>query len=157
MKHIEETWPEKLNDEVQILWLSITMDGFNMYSLQNTNYLVWPVAVINNNIHSWFSMKNEHLLLYLIVLGRRQVKRMYVYLQLVIDEFKRLWEGIQVYDVSIPIPMKRYFTLYGICVYRMQDYPRLGVFSSKHVDWFVYNYNSIWNICLIWSNHILWC
>ena len=81
MKHIEDTWTKKFKDEVQSLQLSIGMDGVNPYSLQNTNYSIWPVVVINNNIPPWFSMKNEHLMLALIVLGRRQVKNMDVYLQ----------------------------------------------------------------------------
>ena len=79
-------------------------------------------------------MKNEHLMLALIVSGRRQVKRMDVYLQPLINEFKKLWEGIHVYDVSRPIPMERCFTLYVIRVYTMHDYLGLGVYSGKHVD-----------------------
>jgi hypothetical protein len=109
------------------------MDGVNPYSLQKTNYYVWRVVVINNNTPPWFSMKNEHLMLALIVLDRREVKRMDVYLQQLIDEFKKLWEGIHVYDVSIPIPMETYFILYGICVCTTHDYLRLGVFFDKHV------------------------
>jgi hypothetical protein len=81
MKHIKDTWPDKFNDEVQSLRLSITMDGVNPYSLQNTNYYVWLVVVINNNTPPWFFVKNEHHMLALIVMGRRQVKRMDVYLQ----------------------------------------------------------------------------
>ena len=78
-------------------------------------------------------MNNEHLMLTLIVMGRRKVKNVDVYLQPLIDEFKKLWEGIQVYNVSRPIPMARSFTLYGICAYRTHDYIGLGVSSSKHV------------------------
>ena len=107
------------------------MDGINPYSLQNTNYFVWLVVVINNNIPPWLSMKNEHLMLALIVLGRRQVKNMDVYLQPLVDELKELWNGINVYNVSRPIAAKRCFTLYGICAYMTHDYPGLGVFSGK--------------------------
>ena len=74
MKNIADTWPEKFKDEVQNLWLSIAMDGINPYSLHNTNYYFWPIVVINNNIPPWFSMKDEHLMLALIVPSRRQVK-----------------------------------------------------------------------------------
>jgi hypothetical protein len=91
------------------------MDGVNLYSLQNTNYSIWPVVVINKNIPPWLFMKNEHLMFALIVPGRRQVKRMDVYLQQLIDEFKKLWEGIHVYDLSKPIPMERFFTFSSIC------------------------------------------
>ena len=64
--------------------------------LQNTNYYVWPVVVINKNIPPWFSMNNEHIMLALIVPGRRQVKDMDFYLQPLVDELKELWEGIHV-------------------------------------------------------------
>ena len=103
MKHIEDTWPEKFKDEVQILRLSIAMDGVNPNSLQNTNYSIWHIVVINNNIHPWLFVKNEHLMLALIVLARRQVKNMDVYLQPLVNELKELWDEINVYDVSRPI------------------------------------------------------
>ena len=76
-------------------------------------------------------MKNEHLMLALIVPGRRQVKNMDVYLQPLVDELKELWEGMHVYDVSRPIAIERSFTLYGICAYTTHYYPRLGVFSHN--------------------------
>ena len=107
------------------------MDGVNPYSLQNTNYYVWPVVVINNNIPPWLSVKKEHLMLSLIVTSRRQVKNMDVYLQPLVDELKELWDGINVYDVSRPISAERSFTLYGICAYTTRGYPGLGFFSSK--------------------------
>ena len=77
-------------------------------------------------------MKNEHLMLALIVLSIRQVKNMDFYLQPLIDEFEQLWEWIQVYDVSRFIPIERSFTLYGIFTYMMHGYLGLEVFSSKH-------------------------
>ena len=79
-------------------------------------------------------MKNEYLILVLIVPSRIQVKRMDIYLQPLINEFKKLWEGIHVYDVSRHIPMEMYFTLYGICAYMTHRYTRLGFFYDKHVD-----------------------
>ena len=127
MKHIEDTCLEKFKDEVRSLRLSITMNGINPYSLQNMNYYVWLVVVINNNIPSWFPMKNEHLMLALIVLGRRQVKNIDVYLQPLVDELNELWEGIHVYDVSRPIATERSFTLYDMCDYTTHDCPGLGV------------------------------
>ena len=72
-------------------------------------------------------MKNEHLMLALIVPGRRQVKNMDVYLQPLLNELKELWEGIQVYDVSRPIPSENIFMFYGICAYTTHDYLGLGV------------------------------
>ena len=83
------------------------MDGVNPYSLHNTNYSVWPIVVINNNKPPWLSVKNEHIMLDIIVPGRIQAKNMDVYLQPLVDELKELWDGINVYDVSRPIATER--------------------------------------------------
>ena len=138
MKHIENTCPNKFKDEVCNLWLSISIDGVNPYSQPNNTYTIWNVVVINNNIPPWLSMKNENLMLALIVPSRRQVKNIDVYLQLFIDEFKELWEWIQVYDVSRLIPSKKSFMLYGIYSYTAHDYLGLGFFSCKCVVWYVF-------------------
>ena len=119
------------------------MDGVNLYSLQNTNYSIWIVVEINNGIPPWLFVKNEHLILAFIVPSRIQVKRIDVYLQPIINKLKKLWEGIDVYDVSRPIPTERYFTLNGIYAYTMHNYPILGVFSSKNVGGFVYIHNIV--------------
>jgi len=70
MKHIEDTWLNKFKYEVFILQFSIDMDGFNLYSLQNTTYYIWLVVVINNDIPPWFSMKNEHIMMVFIILSK---------------------------------------------------------------------------------------
>ena len=58
-------------------------------------------------------MKNEHLMLALIVLGRRQVKNINVYQQPLIDEFKQLWEGIHVYGVASAVTITpKYFCIF---------------------------------------------
>jgi hypothetical protein len=88
MKNIENTWLEKFKNKVRSLRLSIAMDSVNPYSFQNTNYYVWPVVVINKNIPPWLFVKNENLMLALIVSRRRKVKNMDVYLQPLVDELK---------------------------------------------------------------------
>jgi hypothetical protein len=67
-------------------------------------------------------MKNENIMLSLLVLGRIHVKRMDVYLQPLINETNKLWEGIHVRHVSKPILAERSFMLYGICAYIINDY-----------------------------------
>ena len=73
------------------------------------------------------------------------MKRMDVYLQPLINELKKLWEGENIYDVSKHIRMERSFRVYDICVYTTHDYLGLGVFFGKHVQQFVYIYNFIWH------------
>lgn len=64
------------------------MGGVNPYSLQNMNYSIFLVVLINKNTPPWLFVKNEHLMLGLIVLGIRQVKNMDFYLQPLVDELK---------------------------------------------------------------------
>ena len=88
MKHIEDTWPNKFKEELYNLRLSKGSDGVNPYSQPCNTYTIWHVVVINNNTPPWLSIKNEHLMLALIVPNRTQVKNMDVYLQSLIEEFK---------------------------------------------------------------------
>lgn len=138
VEHIKDTWLDKFKDKVRKLRLSKDMDGVNLYSLQNINYSVWPVVVINNNIPPWLSKKNENLMLAFIVLGRRHVKNMEVYLQPLIDEFKQLWERIHVYVYTcIKIHSNReVFYVVWHMAYMAHKYSGLGVCSGKHVHWF---------------------
>ena len=86
------------------------------------SYYVWPVVMINNNIALLLFIKNEHTTLAFIVLSKRQMRNMNLYLEPLIDEFKKLWEGVPSYDVSRPILTWIFSTLYGICAYTMHDY-----------------------------------
>ena len=104
MMNIEDTWPYKFKDEVCSLLLSITIDGVNPYSQLDNTYTICPIVVINKNTPPWLSVKNEYIMLSLIVLVRRQMNNIVVYLQPLIKKFKELWKGLQVYDVSRPIP-----------------------------------------------------
>jgi hypothetical protein len=62
MNHIEDTQPDKFKDEVWSLLLSISMDGVNPYYLQNTNYSIFSVVLINKNTPPWLSAMNEHIM-----------------------------------------------------------------------------------------------
>ena len=76
-------------------------------------------------------MKNEPLMLALIVPSIRQANNIDVYLQPLVDELKELWEGMQVYGVSRPIAIESSFTLYGKCACIIHDYSCLGFFYGK--------------------------
>ena len=56
--------------------------------------------LVNYNIPPWLTIKKGHLLLALLILGKYKFKNMDVYLSLVVDELKLLWEGIRIQDVS---------------------------------------------------------
>ena len=88
-KHIEEKWPIFVNDPRNIK-MGIALYGVNPFSIQNTQYLVWPVIVVNYNIPPYMLIKKQHMMLTLLVPGKFQVKNMDTYLQPLIEECKSL-------------------------------------------------------------------
>ena len=65
---IEEKWPQ-FKEEPRNLRLSLVADGVNPFGELRSVYSVWPIFVINNNIPPWISIKREHIMLAMIVLG----------------------------------------------------------------------------------------
>jgi hypothetical protein len=67
-REIEEKWTD-FNDEPRNVRLSLVADGVNPFRELRSIYLVWPIFVINNNIPPLKSIKREHIMLTMIVLG----------------------------------------------------------------------------------------
>jgi hypothetical protein len=92
MKHIEEKWPSKFKDEPCSITFGLAIDGVCSFSFLNSNYSVWPVGLIVYNIPPWMSVRKEHLMLTLIVPGKKKVKNMDVYIVPFIEEMQLLWK-----------------------------------------------------------------
>ena len=75
MKHIEDKWPRKFKDEPHSIRLGLEIDGVCPFSFLSPNYTVWLVGLIVYNISPWMSVRKEHLMLSLIVPGKRQAKK----------------------------------------------------------------------------------
>ena len=56
--------------------------------------------------------------------GEYQVKYMNVYIEPLIDELLKLWNGITIYDVSRPIRQMK-FQFHAVLVWTVHDAPRL--------------------------------
>ena len=67
-REIEEKWVD-FKDEPRNVRISLAADGVNPFREIRSIYLVWPIFVINNNIPPWMSIKREHIMLAMIVLG----------------------------------------------------------------------------------------
>jgi hypothetical protein len=66
--HIEEKW-QHFKEEPRNLKLSLAADSVNPFEEMRFVYSVWPIFVINNNIPPCMSIKREHIMLAMIVLG----------------------------------------------------------------------------------------
>ena len=68
LNNIEEKWPI-FKDEPRIVRISLGVDGFNPFGEIHSTYSVWPIFIINNNLPPWMSIKREHTMLEMIILG----------------------------------------------------------------------------------------
>ena len=64
-------------------------------------------------------------------LGKFQVKYMNVYIEPLIDELLKLWNGITMYDVSRPT-RQRQFQFHAIVVWTIHDAPGLTQFCGLY-------------------------
>ena len=101
------------------------MDGVNPYGLRSTTWSIWIVVLVNYNISPWICNKKGHLLLALHIPSKYKVKDMDVYLPPLVDELKKLWEGIQVQDLSHHSGYRQ-FDLKSILMWIMHDFLGYG-------------------------------
>ena len=64
-------------------------------------------------------------------LGKFQVKDMNVYIEPLIDEILKLWNGITMYEVSIPIRQRK-FQFHAMAVWTIHDAPGLTSFCGLY-------------------------
>ena len=67
-RDMEEKCPH-FKEELRNLRISLAADGVNPFAQMKSIYTVWPIFVINNNIPPWLSIKREHIMLSMIILG----------------------------------------------------------------------------------------
>ncbi|MCO5578738.1 hypothetical protein L7F22_032583 [Adiantum nelumboides] len=123
-KHIEIKWPW-FEREPRHFRLGLGTDGVNPFGLRSTKWSTWPVVLVNYNIPPWLSIKKGHLILSLLIPGKRKVKDMSVYLAPLIEELQDLWTGIKVVDNSRK-GRRKVFNARAILMWTMHDYPGYG-------------------------------
>lgn len=131
-KHIDAQWPE-FGQEPRNLRLGLSTDGVNPFGQRSTKWSTWPVLLVNYNIPPWLCIKKGHMILSLIIPGKRKPKNLQVYLAPLIEELQALWNGIEVEDRS-RVGMKRKFDLRAILMWTMHDYPGYGDVSGLSVS-----------------------
>ena len=67
-RYIKEKWPI-FKEEPRNVELPFVADGVNPFGDLRSTHSVWPIFVINNNLPPWMSIKREHKMLAMIVLG----------------------------------------------------------------------------------------
>ncbi|KAL6219906.1 hypothetical protein ACLB2K_007664 [Fragaria x ananassa] len=129
-KLIDTKWPE-FGKEPRNLRLAVSSDGFNPYRSLSSKYSCWPVVLVMYNLPPWLCMKRKHMMLTLLIARPKQPGNdIDVYLQPLIDDLKKLWDGIEgVYDAV----RGEYFKLRAVLFWTINDFHAYGNLSGSIV------------------------
>ena len=104
--------------------LGLVTDGFNPFGNMNKNYSMWPIILIPYNLPHWLVMKEPYFILSLLIPGPHQSgNEIDIYLKLLVDELKELWEeSVETYDTY----NKEHFQMHATLLWTIHDYPGFG-------------------------------
>jgi hypothetical protein len=79
--------------------LGLSTDGFQPHNIDSIPYSCWPVFVMLYNLPPNICLKQEFIFLALVILSPKEPKKqMNVFMQLLFEELKKLWSGVDAYD-----------------------------------------------------------
>lgn len=108
--------------------LGLASDGFNPYRTMNTTYSIWPVVMMTYNLPPWLCMKQPYMMLTLLIDGPKSPgNNIDVYLRLIVDEMKELWDiGVNTYDAF----GNEMFKMRALMLWTINDLPALAMLSG---------------------------
>ena len=81
--------------------IGLATDGFTPFNMTAASYSCWPVIAIPYNLPPALCMKYEFMFLCLVIPGPEHPGvRLNVMLQPLIEELKKLWQGVEAYVAS---------------------------------------------------------
>ncbi|XP_039140530.1 uncharacterized protein LOC120277753 [Dioscorea cayenensis subsp. rotundata] len=108
--------------------LGLASDGFNPFGNMSSSYSVWPVVLVPYNLPPWLCMKDQHIMMSLLIPGPKAPGNdIDVYLEPLIDELQCLWEsGVETYDAL----SKSNFQLRAALLWTINDFPAYANLSG---------------------------
>jgi hypothetical protein len=111
--------------------LALSMDNFQRHIEAISTYSCWPVFVIPYNLPPNKYLKQGFVFLALVIPGPKEPKKqMNVFLYLLMEEMKELWQGVDTYDSHL----KYRFNLRATYLWSIHDY----LAYDKFVGWCVH-------------------
>ncbi|KAL5581895.1 hypothetical protein UlMin_014337 [Ulmus minor] len=112
-------------DNVRNVRLGLAADGFNPFN----NMSMWPVVLTTYNLPPWLCMKPEYLMLSLLIPDPQSPEKdMDVFLRLLVEELKELWEsGIDTRDAAND---RKVFKMWAALLWTVNDFPARSSLSG---------------------------
>jgi len=125
-KDFHEVYPSFAKD-ARNLRLGLATDGFNPFGNMNTTYSMWPVLVRVYNLPPWSCTDASNCYMSLLIPGPKSPGKDFdIFLQPLIEDLLKLWEGVSTYDAFTG----EKFDLRATVLWCIHDYPALGVLSG---------------------------
>jgi len=125
-KDFDDMYPSFAED-ARNLRLSLATDGFNPFGNMNTSYSMWPVLVKVYNLPPWSCTDASNCIMALLIPGPKSPGKDFdVFLEPLIEDLLKLWEGVRTYDALTGLK----FDLRAAVLWCIHDYPALGVLSG---------------------------
>jgi hypothetical protein len=103
------------------------MDGFQPHSEASSPYSCWPVFVMPYNLPPNKYLKQGFVFLALVIPGPKEPrKQMNIFLHLLMEELKELWQGVDAYDSHL----KCHFNLRATYLWSIHDYLAYDKFAG---------------------------
>nr|KYP38512.1 hypothetical protein KK1_040252 [Cajanus cajan] len=108
--------------------LGLTSDGFNPFGKKGKDYSTWPVILMPYNLPPWLCMKQEFIILSLLIPGPKEPgNNIHIFLEPLIEELKELWDvGVETYDAFA----KETFQMRAAIMWTINDFPAYGNLSG---------------------------
>ena len=129
---IEDKFPS-FSADVRNVRMGLSLDGVNPYSLQSSKHSVWPLMVVLYNLPPYLVTKRFFICLTMIIPGPKSPSEdtIDVFLQPLVHELKKLWVGVRAVDMAEPVGPRRQFTLRGILMWTIHDFPAYTLISGQ--------------------------
>ncbi|XP_028071761.1 uncharacterized protein LOC114274092 [Camellia sinensis] len=122
VKKQQQRIPHKIfGSEPRNVRLGLAADGFNPFKAMNVSHSSWPVIIMPYNLPPWLCMKQPHMMMTLLINGPFSPgNNIDVYLRLVVDELKELWENsVDTYDAET----NQMFRMHAVLLWTINDFP----------------------------------
>ena len=101
-KTIDNLYPH-FGEEPRNLRLGLALEGMNHFGNLTTNHSSWLVLLMIYNLPPWLCIKRKYIMLCMMIVGPRQSGNdIDVYLTLLIEDLRKLWENrVDVWDGNL--------------------------------------------------------
>ena len=125
-KHIDQLYPDFVADPHSVR-LGLASDGFNPFRTMSITHSTWPVVIMTYNLPPWMCMKQPFMMLSLLIDGPKAPENdIDVYLALIVNELKELWNGVDTYDAC----SDAMFRMRALLLWTINDFPAYANMSG---------------------------